>query len=43
MVLPEKQTHGSMEMNPHLYGGLWSITLQQKRQEYAMRKRQSFP
>ena len=44
MVLAQKQTHRSMEQireprnkPPHL----WSINIQQRRQEYTMEKRQS--
>ena len=47
MVLAEKQTYQPMEQNiqprkkkkkDHIH--LWSINLQQRRQEYAMQKRQ---
>ena len=44
MVLTQKQTHRSMEQNRELRNKLtyvWSINLQQRRQEYTMDKRQS--
>ena len=44
MILPQKQTYGSMEQNREPRNKpthLWSINLQQRRQEYSMEKRQS--
>ena len=41
MVLPPKQTHRSIEQNRNKPTIIWSINLRQKRQEYAMGKRQS--
>ena len=44
MVLAQKQTYGSMEQNREPRNKpthLWSINLQQRRQEYKMEKRQS--
>ena len=44
MVLVQKQTYGSMEQNRQPGNKpthLWSINLQQRRQEYTMGKRQS--
>ena len=44
MVLAQKQTYGSMELNREPRKNpthLWSINLQQMRQEYMMGKRQS--
>ena len=44
MVLAQKQTYGSMEQNREPRNKpthLWSINLQQRRQEYTMEKRVS--
>ena len=44
MVLVQKQTYGSMERNREPRNKpthIWSINLQQRRQEYTMEKRQS--
>ena len=44
MVLAQKQTYGSVEQNRDPRNKpthLWSINLRQRRQEYAMEKRQS--
>ena len=44
IVLAQKQTHGSMEQNREPRNKpthLWLISLQQRRQEYTMGKRQS--
>ena len=44
MVLAQKQMYGSMEQNREPRNKpthLWSINLQQRRQEYPMRKRES--
>ena len=46
MVLPQKHTHRSMEQDREPRNTLtyiWSINLQQKKQEYTMGERQTLP